>query len=329
MNIFFNRKNIIGAIVLAAIFISAALFVRDLSPADAGAKPIIFEVKSGDGFRGTVSNLYVAGLVRSPLATEFYLLMSGRALELKPGLYRLSAADWAPTITKAIAGGNGGEATVTIPEGLNIYQIDGLLSNALVIHPGALAQFNENVMKQGGGTLEGRLFPDTYNFFTDMNASSVVDEFLANFNAKAAPLFASDTKKAAQDLILASIVEKEVPSSTDQEVVAGILLKRLSAGMPLDVDATVCYAKFMTEPATRCAALVPADFTINLPYNTYLYKGLPPGPIGNPGVGAITAVLHPQGSPYWYYLSDPKTGVTIYAKTLAEQVANQKRYLEE
>jgi UPF0755 protein len=284
-----------------------------------------------------VHNLYAAGLIRSSLATEFYLLISGRALDLRPGLYRLSPSDWTPTIAKTIAGGNAGEVTVRIPEGANIYQIDGILSDALVLRPGDLISFNKNFIKKTSSTLEGMLFPDTYNFFTDANASSVADEFLANFNAKAAPVLAGDAKNATQDLILASIIEKEVPSSTDEELVAGILLKRLKAGIPLDVDASVCYAKLMvafaTTPAaqqgaaTSCNSLTAADFKIDSPYNTYLYKGLPPGPIGSPGLSAIEAALHPQSSPYWYYLSDPKTGATIYATTLAQQEANQRKYL--
>lgn len=317
------RKRILGLCVLALVIVLASVFVYDLTPVNAQSAPVIFEIKAGEGFRGTVASLYADNLVRSPLATEMYLLVSGRALTLRPGLYKLDASEWTPTIAATIAGGSTGEATVTIPEGSNIYQIDGILSSALVIRPGALINFT------GDGDLEGKLFPDTYDFFTDANVSSVVDEFLENFNVKAEPLLASDTKDAERDLILASIVEKEVPSSTDQEIVTGILLKRLNAGIPLDVDATVCYAKLIANPTASCNPLTPADFKIDSPYNTYLYKGLPPGPIGNPGVEAIEAALHPKNSPYWYYLSDPTTGATIYATTLAQQVANQKKYLSQ
>ena len=333
MNTSCNRRAVVGILLLVLVVAFGALFVHDLSPAHAGAAPVMFEIKSGDGFRGTVNNLYAAGLVRSALATEFYMLLSGRALELKPGLYKLSAADWASTITRTIAGGSASETTATIPEGSNIYQIDTLLSNALIIHPNTLIEFNENLIKQGSSTLEGMLFPDTYSFFTDATASSVVNEFLTDFSAKAEPLLAGDAKNEMRDLIVASIVEKEVPSSTDQKIVAGIILKRLAVGMPLDIDATVCYAKLQAEAAasgagvSSCNALTASDLKIDSPYNTYRNKGLPPGPIGNPGAQAIQAALHPQSSPYWYYLSDPKTGATIYARTLAEQVANQRKYL--
>ena len=121
-----------------------------------------------------------------------------------------------------------------------------------------------------------------------------------------------------------------MPDQNDQEIVAGIILKRLAEGIPLDIDATVCYAKLLGRPTSTAQAcsLSPLDFKIESPYNTYLYKGLPPGPIGNPGTSAITAALHPQSSPYLYYLSDPATGKTIFAKTLDEQNQNRVKYLE-
>jgi UPF0755 protein len=272
-----------------------------------------------------------ANLVRSTTAFELLAFFDGKAFAMKPGLYRLSPAMDDLQIVQEVAGGSAGTVTVTIPEGSNIYQIDNILSNALVIHPGDLIAANEAV----SGTLEGTLFPDTYNFYTDANVQDVISEMVANFNAKAEPLLAPAGENSERDLILASILDKEVPDVADQEIVAGILLKRIAAGIPLDVDATVCYAKFQqmwaisasSTPLASCD-LTPLDFKINSPYNSYLYKGLPPTPIGNPGVQAITAALNPQASAYWYYLSDPKTGKTIFAKTLDEQNQNKLKYLE-
>ncbi|HVN26029.1 MAG TPA: endolytic transglycosylase MltG [Candidatus Paceibacterota bacterium] len=325
MEPFLTRKTLLGGLVIALLVALGAAFVYDLTPVSGDAQPVVFEIASGTGFRAVVANLRTAGLVRSTTATEAYMLLTGRALALKPGVYRLSASSWTPEITQAIAGAAANETTVTIPEGSNVFQIDAALSQALVTRPGAI------VALANADHLEGRLFPDTYDFYTGASATSVVAEFLTNFDAKAAPLFATDTKDEATDLILASIVEKEVADPVDQRMVAGILEKRLAAGMPLDVDASVCYAKLLANPssgATSCPSLTAADFAIDSPYNTYRYKGLPPAPIGNPGARAIEAVLNPQASPYWYYLSDPATGKTIYAKTLAEQEANQKKYLK-
>lgn len=220
------------------------------------------------------------------------------------------------------------EVAVTIPEGSTIYDIDRILSAKGVLAPG---EFVANV----SSSLEGHLFPDTYDFYVSSTATSVIEKLVNNFSVKAASLFSG--KPEEQDLIIASMVQKEVASSTDMAIVAGILEKRLAAGDYLNVDATICYEKQMAEFASNpnptstvgCYPITEVDLKTNSPYNTYLYKGLPPGPIGNPGVQAIEATLNPQSSTYWYYLSNPATGATIYADTLAEQVANQKKYLGE
>ena len=219
---------------------------------------------------------------------------------------------------------------MTIPEGSNLYQIDAILADALVIRRGDLINFaTGSAAASGTGAVnpEGKLFPDTYRFYPDTDVKDVVQEMLDKFNDKAAPLLAAEGADATSDLIMASIVEKEVSNPDDQKIVAGILWKRISAGMPLQADATVCYAMQQTAPlsAPPCSTL---DLKINSPYNTYLYKGLPPGPIGNPGISAIQAAIHPERSPYWFYLSDPKTGKTIFSKTLDEQHQNTVKYLE-
>jgi len=244
------------------------------------------------------------------------------------------------------------EVTVTIPEGFTMYDIDRTLSANGVLAPGAFVAAvqaygesndfaNSDVSGMAAGvanssSLEGMLFPDTYDFYVSSTASSVIQKFLDNFNIKAAPLFAGDPQEG-KDIIVASMVQKEVASSSDMALVAGILEKRLSAGDYLNVDATICYAKQIAEFAaasstastTGCYPITAADLKIESPYNTYLYKGLAPTSIANPGIEAIEATLHPQSSTYWYYLSDPRTGAAIYADTLAEQNANIAKYLGE
>ena len=215
-------------------------------------------------------------------------------------------------------------ATVTIPEGSNIYEIDAILADALVIQRGDLVDSPDS------RNLEGMLFPDTYQFFPGSGVEDVIQKFLATFKIKAEPMLALDQKNFENNLIIASILEKEVLGVTDQEIVAGILKKRIAAGIPIDIDATLCYMKLQENPTSTagCYPITVADKQTKSPYNSYLYGGLPPTPIGNPGLQAITAALHPAPSSYWYYLSDPKTGKTIYAATLAGQVANQKKYLK-
>jgi len=320
-----HRKKLLGSLVILALIAGMGFFFYKLSPADGAGKtaPAVFEIQKGDGFRQIVSNLAAQHLIRSKLAFEVLALLGGRAFGIHPGLYRVSAAMTGPEILRTISVASASEVTVTIPEGSNIYNIDKILSGALVIKTGALVAFNN------GKNLEGTLFPDTYNFFTNAPVEDVVKELTDNFALKAKPLLDADPKNFAENLTIASIIEKEVPDPTDQSIVAGIILKRMAANMTLNIDATVCYAKFQAHPTSSasCYPLSALDFKIDSPYNSYLNRGLPPGPIGNPGTMAITAALHPQRSPYWYYLSDPKTGKTIFAKTLDEQTQNRVKYL--
>lgn len=322
MQRFLTKKFIVGSCAMLLLAGAAGLFVYGLFPASgrADVAPVIFEIKQGESSREIVAGLVQSGIVRSSFATETLALLNGSAFRLRPGLYRLSAAMSPWAVLDELSRDGGGQTTVTIPEGANLYQIDAILAEALVIHRGDLAAL-PNV-----GDLEGKLFPDTYRFTSDSLVSDVVKVMVDNFNAKATPLLPTNTTDTKKDLIMASLLEKEVPAENDQRIVAGILLKRLRAGMPLQVDATVCYAMQVKTPLSTpdCGAL---DLNIDSPYNTYLYKGFPPGPIGNPGISAIQAALAPISSPYWFYISDPSTGKTIFADTLDEQHQNTVKYL--
>lgn len=326
MNVLANipkRKMLIGAGVLAFFVILVGTTLYNLEPVGTGTDdpPVVFEVRAGQGFREIIGNLRNRGLVRSSSVAELYALLDGAAFRMQPGLYRVSPAMSTPAIVGALASGSAREVAVTIPEGSNLYDIDRILADALVIRRGELINFHAS------RPLEGTLFPDTYRFFAGTDVKIVVQKFLDNFNAKAAPLLAADRAHADQDLVIASMIEKEVPDPNDEKLVAGILWKRLRAGMPLDVDAAVCYAIQGKSPLAE-PACAPLDLKIDSPYNTYLYKGLPPGPIGNPGITALTAAVHPKSSPYWFYLSDPATGKTIFSQTLDEQHRNTLKYLK-
>ncbi|HUZ92615.1 MAG TPA: endolytic transglycosylase MltG [Candidatus Paceibacterota bacterium] len=315
-----------AAFVAIVVFLVAVLsFALELGAAGPLSSPAIpFTVAPGDGFRKTVDRLESDHLIRSHMAFEALAFVSGAAAKFKPGTYELSPGMTGISILKELTNGSQRIAVVRIPDGASVYEVDALLSEAAVISPGSLVAWNAS------SSIEGRLYPDTYQFFADSDMDGVVAKLEENFAAKTASSSADFSSAAGEkELILASIVEKEVPGIADRELVAGILEKRLAAGMPLDVDATVCYAKAIASfpAAVSCATLSAADFKIDSPYNTYLHKGLPPGPIGSPEMGAIAAVENPQRSPYWFYLSDPATGKTIYAKTLEEQNANQAKYL--
>ena len=119
---------------------------------------------------------------------------------------------------------------------------------------------------------------------------------------------------------MASMIEKEVKNMSDKKIVSGILWKRISVGMPLQLDSTVNYVTDRSDPSVTIKAT-----KIDSPYNTYLYKGLPKGPISNPGIDSIIAAMNPTKTDYWFYLTD---GVTIFSKTAEDHAAAKAEYLD-
>lgn len=288
-----------------------------------GEGMVTIEVPDGSGVFDIAESVSAAGLTRSSAAFVAYTTLSGTTRDLKPGRYTFQATARTPEVVRALVAGPSNEVEVTIIEGSTLWDIDKTLAASGVLPKGALIA---RVLATST-PLEGKLFPDTYRFYVSSTADAVIGKFLENFKEKTAPLLAGRPNDGEADLIMASLLEREVRSFPDRQVVAGILAKRLTVGMALQVDATICRIKEERNPETNCYPLTPLDFKMNSPYNTYLHKGLPPGPIGNPGIEAIRAALNPVDSPYWFYLSDPKTGKTVFSQTLDRHEENRVKYL--
>ena len=223
-------------------------------------------------------------------------------------LWWYSSKEAAPQIAKTVR--------VTIPEGFNVYQVASALENAEI--------FSREDFLAAAQNDEGFLFPDTYEFFKQSSTEAVIRKMRDNFEKKTAFLsdMVKNKDKTMRDIvIMASILEEEVPSEKDRKLIAGILWKRLEEGMLLQVDAALTY---VTGRASH--KLTDEDLALDSPYNTYKYNRLPAGPISNPGLGAIEASLNPAPSAYWFYLSDSK-GVIHYAKTFDEHKLNKIKYL--
>ncbi len=188
-------------------------------------------------------------------------------------------------------------------------------------------------------SLEGYLFPDTYFVAAKPTAKSVIQKMLDNLGGKITEQMRADIKKQNRSifevLTLASIVEKEVGRNTattsaadqqvlqeERETVAGIFMNRLKIGMALQSDATIGYITKKNDPQASSA-----DLLIDSPYNTYKYRGLPPGPISNPSLSAIKAAIYYKATDYLYFLTK-KDGTAVYAKTLEEHNANKRKYLK-
>jgi UPF0755 protein len=187
-----------------------------------------------------------------------------------------------------------------------------------------LNNFNKEEFLALAVPLEGKLYPDTYFVPADFTAKQLADLMLQTFNEETAPLedkLAQSNFTIEEILTLASILEREANSPESMRIVSGILQGRMEAGMALQADASVEY--ILDKPLKELTA---EDLKVDSPYNTYLNRGLPPTPIGNPGIEAITAVLEPTPTDYVYYITDNE-GNFHYAKTYNEHLDNVERYL--
>jgi UPF0755 protein len=171
--------------------------------------------------------------------------------------------------------------------------------------------------------LEGYLFPDTYEIGRGESCEDILIAMLANFEKKLTPDLRTEIinqKKSIFDIvIMASMIEKEIRAIGDKKIISGILWKRLAIGMPLQLDCTINYVTGKSDPA-----VLTKDTKIDSPYNTYKYKGLPRGPISNPGIDSITAAIYPTQTKYLYWLSD---GKTFFSETLDQHNAAKAKYL--
>ncbi len=332
---FFGFRFLFILLFLFILVFFSAYFFYNLQPLkiDSGEFKE-FRINKNEGLRKIGAKLSQENLIRSIFVFKLYSVLSGKAHKFKPGFYDLSPSMSLIEIVRILTEGEVKTVKVTIPEGYAVKDIENLLINKrILLNDGFQNVRVESFVERfpflsGVDSWEGLLFPDTYKFNLEMKPEEVLEKFLVNFEKKAWSLLKVDEKKWYFNLILASLLEKEVPDFSDRQLVAGILLKRLKVNMPLQVDATIVYAK-CNKAFIGCTYQVvkKADLTIVSEYNTYQKLGLTPTPITNPSQSAIQAALNPQESPYWYYLSDSKTKETIFSKTLQEHNLKRLKHL--
>lgn len=305
-------------------------------PSAAVLPSIVIRIDRGDSLGTIADALKDANIIRSTGSFKLYSFLTGAAHRFKPGIYTFTGRERLTQVARALVRGPQ-PVVIIIPEGLTLKDIDGRLTEVGIIRAGDLIRYNTTATVGqlshdysfliGQKSLEGFLFPDTYRIMPGTPPADVVRLILDTFSAKAYPLL-SNRSDWYRILTLASLLEKEVSNPKDQALVADVLQRRLKLGMLLQVDATVIYAKcFGAYVSCADRHLAKADFNIDSPYNTYRYRGLPPGPIGNPGRSAIQAVLQPQKNSYLYYLSDSVTKRIIFSKTFKDHDDNRATYV--
>jgi UPF0755 protein len=294
-------------------------------------------ISPGQGVGDIARQLEQRKIIRHRWSFLFWSWVTRASAHLQAGTYLFSPAESPRQILEKIRKGQAeaNEIRITFPEGFTLQQMAerlaavGLFSAEEFKEQAGVDRWRERfIFLTGvppGRSLEGFLFPDTYRFFRDAKPEEVIRKMLSTFEKRVGVDLVAEAKRRGRKwyevVIMASIIEREVRSSDDMAMIADILWRRLDKEIPLQADATVRYITGDWENP-----LTVEQLNISSPYNTRRVRGLPPGPISNPGLRAIEAAVRPQPNDYLYYLSTPD-GKTIYSRTLEEHNAAKAKYL--
>lgn len=311
------------AIFLGAVLVGAAGTAFAMSvvmPPPEFTPRTIVVVEEGWSLPRIAAELEERHVVASADALRFAVKLKGGDRGIPSGAYLFDKPMNLFAVAAQLSSGTHGITTVklTFPEGTTAAEMGVIAAEAL---PLAAADEFATLARPH----EGYLFPDTYFFYETATSGVVIAALRENFDKKTAAfrVEAEASGRAWDDVItLASLVEEEAVTPEDRAIVSGILLARIDKGMALGVDATFAYTEGKGTRQITVSDLEDRDD----PYNTYRHKGLPPGPITNPGLDAIDAALHPTTTAYLYYLSD-EHGVLHFAKTFEEHKANKAKYI--
>lgn len=304
-----------GLLSLILLFVYLTNPVKDF-PAE---QPV--DIEKGLSAAEIAERFAEAGVVRSSSMLYAVLVLLHDPSDIKAGTYvfakPLNLFEVADRLSEEVP--QASLVTLTFPEGYSVKEY-------AVIAKEQLIDFDDVEFVNLALSLEGFLFPDTYFVpaeFTEAELVELLEEAYLQKTAYLRNELATDSKMTEREIItLASVVEREANTEESMRMVAGILLNRLEINMPLQADASMEYV--LEKPLKE---LTPNDLGIDTPYNTYLYRGLPPTPIGNPGLVAIRAVLDPKVTDYFYYITDSE-GEFHYAKTLQAHNWNVQKYLK-
>ncbi len=298
--------KIIALILFLAILTVVGVFISNLGAVGAeDSSATEFVVVEGTSTSEVARQLEEDGLIKNSFSFFVYIkLIGGKIL---PGVYEIAKSQSASSIGWMLGSGKYKTSRVTIIEGWRVAQMAEYFIEEKKLTN--VADFEEKAIPY-----EGYLFPDTYDVRIDISSDNLIKLMRDNFKEKTAAL-----RITPETIILASIVEREAQSQSDRAPIAGVYSNRIKIDMKLDADPTIQYAKGSWKSITR------SDYqSVISPYNTYLNKGLPPGPICSPGLASIQAATNPAEHNYLFFFH--AKGQTHFSKTLAEHSAKVAQY---
>ncbi len=320
MNLF---RKLVGLGLLVAVVGLLTIFgLVQLDQPFGSSEPVqIVEIPSGMAFAHVSHLLHEKEL----LGSEWFFQALGRVKQLDrkiiPGEYELHAGMRPTELLNKLVAGELYQHSVTIPEGYTVVQIATILDQKGLADKHELLRLSKDPLfiaslKINASTLEGYLFPDTYRFARYMPPKNIVRTFVSRFKEIVTPELQAQAESMGMTLqevlTLASVIEKETGLATERALVSGVFHNRLRRNIPLQSDPTVIYALEFFDGNIR-----KADLSVKSPYNTYKVRGLPPGPIANPGLASIQAALNPTPSDFVYFVSR-NDGSHKFSATLAE-----------
>ncbi len=314
-----SSRLVILVSALIALFLVGGMTALSVSPAGFPRGSIV-RIPTDMTVGQAADLLADKGIVRSPFMYKAYVVLLHDGKGIQAGSYLFDEPQSALRVAYRMAYGKSDlhKIKVTIPEGSSSNEIATIIKRAI-------PDFDTESFISEARKAEGYLFPETYFFDPDVSPTEIVSAMKGQFDEKVGEIMgeiASSTHALKDILVMASILEEEANNSEDRRMISGVLWKRIEIDMPLQVDAPFYYLF-----GKGSSQLTRDDLATSSPYNTYKNKGLPIGPISNPGIDAIRAALYPEIGEYLYYLAD-RTGVTHYAATHDEHVANKAKYLQ-
>lgn len=304
------------------------------TPLNVDGSPQPFRVEPGESVSSIANRLETLYLISSAQAFFDYAVYTGIDLTIQSGDFMLSPAQSIVDIAQSLQKFNPSDAILTILPGWRMEEIAASLpTSGLTIPPEAFLSAANNPPQVlefiSPPAMEGFFFPDRYTLPRETTLDQLLEvigrNFAANLTTDLQNGFAAQNLGVYEAVTLASIVEREAVRIEEAPLIASVYLNRLAIGMKLDADPTVQYALGyqVDKNSWWKSPLALADLEIVSPYNTYLNTGLPPAPISNPGIEALTAVAFPEQSPYYYFRAAcDRSGYHVFAATFEEQIAN-------
>lgn len=306
-------------ILVIALIVVGSLFAISHAPSDFTPGTVV-RIREGTSLKDAGDLLYEKNVIRSSSLFQFIVKMAMPNRQIIAGDFAFQTSPNVLEVARMTTGGNfgGTQTRITIPEGSSVSEIATIVAKAI---PG----WNTDEFVAKAKKDEGYLFPDTYLVFKSITPSELIARLKKEYTQKITPYQDAIQKSGKSEsaiITMASLLEKEAKNKEEAEIISGILWKRIANNRALQVDAPFLYTL-----GKGSAQLTRADLAKDGPYNTYTRKGLPVGPIGNPGVVMIEAAIYPKSSPYWYYLHGDD-GKIRYATTYEEHLANKRKYIK-